>query len=344
VTPRVLVEGTGVAGLTVARLLARRGCAVTVVDAGPAGAPPAPALVLNPVTIALLEDLWDADGTLLAGAHPLSGRVVAWGRGGLETAAEPALSLDGGDLGRRLRDRLAGVRVVAEPPGDPDGWDWVVEAGGAGSPGEATVAGRRCVLAARVRLAPGASGTLCRMTTVPGGWIHLAPLGAGLASVQAMVPGRPEDPPGTLAGLVAADAVLGALIAATDAPVTVFEAAPRLARSHGGPGRLVAGTRAMRLDPLSGAGVTAALRQAVLAAAVVTAPAAVAPAEALAHYARRLHDAFLAHLTQCLRFYRAAFPGPAWRAELDATAAALDDVTGLRPPGAYRLRLQAVAD
>jgi hypothetical protein len=80
------------------------------------------------------------------------------------------------------------------------------------------------------------------METVPDAWVHLAPLGAGLATVQAMVPVPPDDPAGSLAALVACTDELGGLIAGPDGPVTVFEAAPRLAEPRCGPAWLAVGT------------------------------------------------------------------------------------------------------
>jgi flavin-dependent dehydrogenase len=312
--PRILVTGVGVAGLTAAQLLARRGCSVTVVDAG---ARPAPAVVLNSVTISLLEEVWGGDGMLLAGAHQLTGRRVRWGGAGVETAAQPGVSMDSGVLARRLRERLVCDLVTGGPPGcerAAGDWDWVIDAD---RTGDGLAAGRRCVLAAQVRLRPDVPDVpdgLCRMETVPDAWIHLAPLGAGLATVQAMVPTCPDDPAALLAALVARTDELGGLITEPDGPVTVFEAAPRLAEPRCGPGWLAVGDRAMKLDPLSGSGAASAVRQAILAAAVVGAPSAGVPvAEALAHYARRLHDAFLDHLAHCLRYYGAAFSIPAWR-------------------------------
>ena len=138
---------------------------------------------------------------------------------------------------------------------------------------------------------------------------------------------------------------LGGLITEPDGPVTVFEAAPRLAEPRCGPGWLAVGDRAMKLDPLSGSGAASAVRQAILAAAVVGAPSAGVPvAEALAHYARRLHDAFLDHLAHCLRYYGAAFSTPAWSAELDSMRRVLHAQAQQQVSGPYRLRLRATGE
>ena len=82
---------------------------------------------------------------------------------------------------------------------------------------------------------------------------------------------------------------------------------PRL-RTHFSPlganSWLACGTAAMAFDPICGDGTAHAIREAILAAAVIRALANGGPAdELLAHYEARLTAGFHRHLTLCRQFY-----------------------------------------
>ena len=72
---RVLMLGSGVAGLTCAYLVAARGWHV---DCAANPATPGPVIIISRVNADLLIELWHADERLFMGVHRLRGRVVQW--------------------------------------------------------------------------------------------------------------------------------------------------------------------------------------------------------------------------------------------------------------------------
>lgn len=121
-----------------------------------------------------------------------------------------------------------------------------------------------------------------------------------------------------------------------------FRACPRIASRLSGPGWLACGTAAMAFDPICGDGTANAIREAILASAVIRAAADGADADdVFRHYEARLTAGFHRHLALCRQFYRSGHGGPWW----DSEAAALDDgiqwcarMIGSRPDFRYQLR------
>ena len=89
----------------------------------------------------------------------------------------------------------------------------------------------------------------------------------------------------------------------------------------------------MAFDPLCGDGTANAVREAILAAAVIrTGPSA------LSHYEARLTAGFQRHLALCVSFYQSANTGPWWQTELDKLHEGLAWCKS-RPFGAYQYQL-----
>jgi hypothetical protein len=75
----------------------------------------------------------------------------------------------------------------------------------------------------------------------------------------------------------------------------------------------------MAFDPLCGDGTAHAIREAILASAVVRATAKDGPNHAvLAHYEARLIAGFGRHLALCREFYTSGNSEPWWRRELES--------------------------
>ena len=75
----------------------------------------------------------------------------------------------------------------------------------------------------------------------------------------------------------------------------------------------------MAFDPLCGDGTAHAIREAILASAVIQAVARERVGDGLlAHYEARLTAGFRRHLALCDEFYRSGACGPWWRAELQS--------------------------
>ena len=84
----------------------------------------------------------------------------------------------------------------------------------------------------------------------------------------------------------------------------------------------------MAFDPICGDGSAHAVREAILASAVIKAAARGGDvARLLAHYENRLTAAFLRHLMHCVEYY-AAVPGDWWQKEAAATKEGIEWCSG----------------
>src|SRR5581483_3272733 len=122
-----------------------------------------------------------------------------------------------------------------------------------------------------------------------------------------------------------------------------FPASPRMADPLGEPGWIACGTAAMAFDPICGDGTSHAVREAILAAAVVRAALrGDDPAPLLAHYQARLTAGLQRHLAECLRYYTTGGEGVWWAAEAESAKEGLQWCTErLVSHGAFRYRLDA---
>lgn len=292
----VLVRGSGVATYCSALLLERAGVAVTLEEAGRSRVP---AIMIGEATQALVKDVF-ARQDLFDGLHRITHRVVAWGTGAeARTLPHSAVVVSEEQLGERLRPRL---RSTASPP------TWTIF----GSPPlpQATVQrhfGSRTALAVAVRLKDGADGSSCWIEAVEDGWLFLVPNSAAEGWLLSV--GR------TPRTLLESSRLIAAQIASVSAaPGGEFAAHPRMADPICDAGWLACGTAAMAFDPICGDGTGNAVREAILAAAVVRAGG---DASMLDHYRKRLIAGFCRHLEQCRQFYGGGHTGDWWRGELD---------------------------
>ncbi len=121
-----------------------------------------------------------------------------------------------------------------------------------------------------------------------------------------------------------------------------FPVAPRIGGGLCGPGWLACGSGALGFDPLCGDGTAHAIREAILATAVIRAATRGEDRDSLLeHYRARLTIGFRRHLEICRQFYVSGGAGPWWReqcAELDRGLEWCDD--RLRGAPAFRYRLE----
>jgi hypothetical protein len=81
----------------------------------------------------------------------------------------------------------------------------------------------------------------------------------------------------------------------------------------------------MAFDPICGDGPAHAVREAILAAAVIRSLAKNrGQFDVLSHYEARLTAGFERHLANCREFYRSGGRGPWWRSELAAIERGID--------------------
>ena len=291
----VRIRGSGVAATCCARLLSEAGFPLSL--KGDTGARK-PAILIGERTQALVTDVFGQPG-LFSGLHTIDRRMVAWGR------AEPVEVPHRGAVVAEsdLVERLGTAGATAE--GDPD---WTIYASQPTPDFGEQRFGSRTASAAAVELRTSRS-SVCWIESLPGGWLFLLPDETSSGWLIAV-----GAPPGDL---LSDSRLVGPQVESVSAEHAVFPAYPRIADPLCGPGWLACGTAAMAFDPLCGDGVGAAVREAILAAAVIRAAGSgYDPEGLLTHYRSRLTAGLLRHLEMCRDYYMAANGGPWWEREI----------------------------
>jgi hypothetical protein len=162
-----------------------------------------------------------------------------------------------------------------------------------------------------VELSDDAEPEACWMESMDRGWLFLITTGPGrgwLLSTGEL----PDDP-------LAGSRLIARRVARLGQAAGRFPAAPRMASELCGLGWLACGSGAMAFDPLCGDGTAHAVREAILASAVIRAAARGEDAERLlSHYRARLTAAFQRHLVACAPYYSTGGAGNWWSSELQA--------------------------
>jgi len=124
-------------------------------------------------------------------------------------------------------------------------------------------------------------------------------------------------------------------------PAGEFAASPRIVSPLCGMDWLACGTAGMAFDPICGDGTSHAVREAILASAVVQAMSLGGDAQELcSHYEARLTMGFQRHLEASLEFYQAGNSGPWWKREVASLEHGLEWCSGkLSKHGRFRYRL-----
>lgn len=328
-----LIHGGGVAALCCAKLLGQKGWRVTLRAPAPA---PAPTLVLNAVTVELINHVFDSPPDLFADAHRLYRRGVYWGEATADPVGDaPCVVMRGETLNERLLASVKkrdGARVAFQtlpsggsPAPEPRA-SWSVYAGGVkglaaygSQPPELRRFGRRRAILAEARLSADADEETCWMEATPAGWLFLAPLGSRRALLQVVVPLPPPDPAAALSLALRATRRIGTLVSDVAGPPRLFDASPGLMKYVCGSRWVAVGSLACAYDPLCGDGTGYAVREAILAAALLDGIERGLPREpCLEHYRKRLTHALHAHLRACCSFYALAGFDDTWRDELVA--------------------------
>jgi hypothetical protein len=300
-----LIRGDGVAARCAAHLLEKARLCVAWT---PADRPRLPAILLGEAAQALVRDVFERPD-LFRGLHKIAKRIVAWQPGVDAMEVEhSAVVVSEQDLLDRLRpsferaeDAHAGWTMFSTRPLPPESQEHSF--------------GSRIASAVPVDLTGEANA--CSIEGLNEGWLFLipdAPASGWLLSVG----GAPDD-------LLGRSQVIAKQIAGVGAPAGQFPAYPRITAPLGGTGWLACGTAAMAFDPICGDGTGHAIREAILAAAVIRAAFEGADAVALvAHYERRLKLGFERHLGLCREFYQSGRRGAWWDREVAALDQGLD--------------------
>ena len=230
-------------------------------------------------------------------------RIVAWGTGAAPVALPHRATVISEEA---LSARLPPMAIedsAAEP-------DWSVLAC---RPLPASCVehsfGNRTAIALAVRLKEAASA--CWIESLSAGWLFLIGAGGDMGWLLAVG--------GTTDSLLAESRVVAAQVESVSQESGAWPVHPRIASPLGGPGWLSCGTAAMAFDPICGDGTGYAVREGILAAAVIRgASQGLGMAGLVDHYSMRMIAAFRRHLELCRDFYRTGGDGPWWQAELDA--------------------------
>jgi hypothetical protein len=297
----VIVRGDGVAAYCCAHLLAKAGFQI---ELQPVDRARLPMIVLGDRALALVRDIFDRPA-LLADAPRIRKRVVAWG------PDAKALPLDHSAILVSETELLEAIRPAASQ-GALDAAFSVYAARPLPDPVTEHAFGTHRAYAIPVTLQPASDPETCWIESVPDGWLFLTAnwlLAAGAEPTA----------------LLSASRLVAPRIASYGAAQGPFPAHPRIMSPLGGPGWLACGTAAMAFDPICGDGTAHAIREAILASAVIRALTKGGDAAGLlAHYEARLIAGFRRHLDLCSEFYGSGGRSPFWQSAVSAIASGLE--------------------
>jgi hypothetical protein len=325
-TGTVLVRGDGVAAACCVRSLSSYDQPVSIVKAG---RPKLSAVLMGEATQSLLTDLF-MDQKLLQGLPRIRKRVVAWGPASQPTVLpHSALVISEHELLQRLWSR---VPQPVEEPRDTAAWE-IISARMENPLQDERRFGSRSAFVSNVPLRTATDRESCWAESLEDGWLFLFPVhdaSACLISVGGPAP-----------SLLAQSRLIAAQVEAPITPAAEFPAYPRILSQLCGAGWLACGTAAVSFDPLCGEGVANAVREAILASAVIRAAVQGSDVESLlAHYSSRLMSGFLRHLQMCQHYYSTGGAGPFWRSELQLLQLGIEWLSErLYPQPSHRYRL-----
>ena len=253
--------------------------------------------MLSESALGLIRDVFSSPD-LFRRAHRIRRREVAW------RPSDPPAVFEHAAVVVSEEELLAGLpvpvlQVEAEAP--------VTLVASRSLPGHSF--GTRTAEASQVTLKPGADAAACCIESFPEGWLFLVPNGPETAWLLSVGPGD----------LLHESRIIAPRIESRQPPAGRFPCYPAIAQPLTGTDWLACGSAAMAFDPICGDGTAHAVREAVLAAAVVRAAQDGEPWEDVrAHYESRMILGFRRHLALALSFYRSGHGGAWWTAEADA--------------------------
>jgi hypothetical protein len=293
----VLVRGSGLASACALHLLRAQGMEAL---AEPSQRVPVPVVMLSDAALGLLRDVFGRPD-LLDGAHRIAQRHVRWGA---ETASMP----HGGVVVSEAE--LLGALEMGHPALASGHEPLLATLHGTGPFPSAPMLhfGQRRTVAVPVELVPNAARDACYVEAVEEGWLFLIPKGdtAWLLAVGAEV-----EP------LLAGSHLIAPLLSRVGQASTAFDTAPRQLPQLSGPDWLALGTAALGFDPICGDGSAQAVREAILAVAVVSAMAKGGDGAALTnHYHAMLTASLRRHIQISGQFYASGGKGPWWQRQI----------------------------
>jgi hypothetical protein len=301
--PTVSIRGEGIAGYCCTRLLREAGVDTTVEAVRRSHLP---AIMLGETTQRLLRDVFGRED-LIAGFPQIRRRVVAWGpETNALTLSHSAVVVSEKELLERIQD---GLGECGEAKSDQP--DWTVFASSPLPPVSVEHPfGSRPAEASGVTLQPKCDREACWIESVENGWLFLLPGSKGTGWLLSV-----GD---SVESLLAASRLIKAQLANVDPPRAIFLSHPRVSLPLSALGWVACGTAALGFDPLCGDGTGNAVREAILASAMIRAVLTGGdPPSLIAYYQARLLAGFQRHMALCLDFYKSGCCGPWWDRQLD---------------------------
>lgn len=297
----VAIEGDGIAATCCAKLLARRGLSYSFEPDRAAGQH-RPTLLLNPQTQRLIADVFEGAGDLLECAQPVRRRAVFWEKE-VKWFPHSGFAVRESELLQRLWRHIEITKASG-------GTGWAIQS--------SRVSAERMHHRFGDRMATNITVTLrnpendaCSMEATSNGWLFLLPAGNGVGSLIA-VGAQP-------AALLTESQLVGPQLTGFLGTGAQFAAAPRVSAPLCDSGWLACGSAAMAFDPICGEGAGHAVREAILAAAVLGGIHRGAEETAmLAEYSARLLAGFARHLELCRQFYVSGRRGEWWDEQIQA--------------------------
>ncbi len=323
----IRIHGDGVAARCCAHLLAQAGLAVSFEATA---RPRLPVILLSQLAQQLIRDIFGPQARF-DDAPRVCRRIVAWGANAapVELAHEAAVVSE-----EILLERLG---LSLPEPAAVEAAEWSV-CSARPLPGSVTEHrfGSRMASTMSVELQRGAEAEACWIESLSEGWLFLITSAPGAGWLVAV--GTEADE------LLAESRLIAPRIAARMPASGRFESAARMVSPICAPGWLACGSAAMGFDPISGDGTAQAVREAILASAVLVSVGRGGDCgELLAHYQARLTAGFQRHLAHCLKYYASGCEGGWWRREVAATERGLEWCEAqLRGHGPFRYQLNGL--
>lgn len=297
----VTIDGHGIAACCCAALLSRRDIEVSLTQPRIS---PGPTLLINPSTQKLLVDVFGAGDELFSDFSIVRRRVVLWG----DESTPIVLPHSGVVVSEAvlLAKLWRNIETLCHP------WsgtaDWHIYSTFQSMNAAQRHFGSRIAYTSSVEL-KNADDDACWIESLDSGWLFLIPCGGQRGSLIAVG----EDS----SALLDQSRLVAQQIERVLESGTAFPAYPRILDLICAPGWLACGSAAMSFDPICGEGVGHAVREAILASAVIGSLATCPDVDhVLTYYSSRLLMGFLRHLVLCRQFYASARRSRWWSSEL----------------------------
>ena len=282
--------------------------------------PRVPVIMLSDAAQDLIRDIFQREN-LFQSLPRIAKRIVAWG------ANAAPVELDHSAVIVSEETLLSSLGLEEKPD---TAADWTICAAPP-LPAGATEHRFGTRMATPVAVKLKTSGDACWVESIEDGWLFL------ISNWLIAVGGSPEE-------LLENSKLVREQIESFDSATASFPASPRMVTPLGGDGWICCGSAAMTFDPLCGDGTAHAVREAILASAVIRAIGrGEEPGPLLAHYEARLTAGFERHLAHCLQFYSSGGTGPWWQAQAESVEQGLKWCRArLHDHGRFRYRLNGL--